>query len=346
MRVIVFVPGNFPPTTGAIVYDNRLAGALRDLGHDVATIPVGGQHPLPDEASRTAAATVWQQHRETDATIVIDGFCLYAFDALAQDLGARRVIALLHHPMSQEPHLPHADRAVFTAIEGRLLPQLRRILVPSADVAAQIATATSTQIDVLTPGLPDAPRSAGSGGPGCRLLAVGSLIPRKGHDVLLRALVGLPDLDWTLTICGDDSIDPHHAAALRALAETLGIAERVAFAGSCRGDVMEHLWHTADIFVSCSSYEGYGMAVAEAVRRGIPLALTQGAAASEVIPAAGSAIVERGDHVQLRKALRRLVFSETLRRSLSDAAWAAGQSLPSWQDRAERFLRLATTAPA
>jgi len=53
--------------------------------------------------------------------------------------------------------------------------------------------------------------------------------------------------------------------------------------------------------------------------------------------------VPPGDHVQLSKALRRLVFSEPLRRALSDAAWLAGRALPSWQDQANRFVDLSTS---
>jgi glycosyltransferase involved in cell wall biosynthesis len=339
MRVTFLVPGNFPPTTGAIVYDNRLAGALRDLGHDTTVIPIAGQHPLPDAAARASAAAVLAEHGG-DASIVIDGFCLYAFDGL--DAGLGRAIGLVHHPMSSEPNLPEAERAGFAASETRLIPTLRRVLVPSADVAARIAT-LHARVDVLAPGMPDVGRSAGSGGPSCHLIAVGSLIPRKGHDVVLRALAGLPDLDWRLTIIGDGGIDPDHATTLHALAGSLGIAARVTFAGSCRGDEMETFWRSADIFVSGSDYEGYGMAVAEAVRRGIPLAVTQGAAASDVIPATCSAIVAPRDHVQLNKALRRLVFSAPLRRALSDAAWDAGRALPTWQDQANRFVDLSTS---
>src|SRR6185437_4364104 len=45
-------------------------------------------------------------------------------------------------------------------------------------------------------------RCPGSDGPGCHILSIGALVPRKGHDVLMRALVRLFDLDWHLTIVG------------------------------------------------------------------------------------------------------------------------------------------------
>jgi glycosyltransferase involved in cell wall biosynthesis len=340
-----FVPGCFPPTTGAIVFDNRLAAELRALGHVVTFVPVSGQHPWPDGVARASATALWQAHRPAhpDDRAVIDGFCLYAFDGLEASLREARAITMFHHPMSQEPQLSTAERGAFAAIEQRLLSELARIVVPSEAGRAQLTavmTLAAEAITVVTPGSPDPGRSTGSGGRACHLLAVGSLIPRKGHDTVLRALAGLPDLDWRLTICGDESIDPAHAAALHEAAEAPALTGRVTFAGACGSAQMDSLWRSADLFVSGSRFEGYGMAVAEAVRRGLPLAVTNGAAAAEVIPPEASIIVEPGDHVQLSKGLRRLIFSAALRDELADAAWRAGRSFPSWADQGRCFAAL------
>jgi glycosyltransferase involved in cell wall biosynthesis len=345
MSVTLFVPGNFPATTGAIVFDTQLAEHLRGLGHSVTIVRVAGAHPMPDATARASAAALWQAHRRQTppGAAVIDGFCLYAFDGLEESLQATGAIGMVHHPMSLEPQLPQAERDAFAAIERRILPRLARIVVPSESTRSRLAAALmlpATSVDLLTPGILDAARSSGSGGRRCHLLSVGSLIPRKGHDTVLRALTGLVDLDWILTICGDEAIDPDHAAALRALAQDAGLGSRVVFAGACAPDRLEQLWQAADIFVSGSCFEGYGMAVAEAVRRGLPLAVSDGAAATEVIPLEGSVIVQSGDHVQLSKALRRLIFSVPLRLALADASWEAGRAFPSWADQARNFADL------
>jgi glycosyltransferase involved in cell wall biosynthesis len=349
MTVTFFVPGSLPPTTGAIVFDTMLAEQLRRLGHDVTLVPVAGAHPMPDAAARASAAELWRAHQPLSPadTVVIDGFCLYAFDGLEQHLGAAGAIGMVHHPMSLEPQLPQAERDAFMAIEQRILPRLARIVVPSEAIRTSVTAALAlppAMVAVVTPGIPDVARSAGSGGRRCHLLAIGSLIPRKGHETVLRALAGLADLDWTLTICGDSDIDPGHAAELGALVGTVGLADRVVFAGACSRARLEALWQAADIFVSGSCFEGYGMAVAEAVRRGLPLAITNGAAATEVIPMDGSVIVEPGDHVQLSKALRRLIFSAPLRQDLAEASWQAGRAFPTWADQAKRFAGLFRTA--
>ncbi|GAB0116856.1 glycosyltransferase family 4 protein [Acidisoma sp. 7E03] len=336
MPVTFFVPGNFPSTTGAIVFDTRLAAALEARGMPTRLQPVDGHHPAPDAAARQAAAALASSLPV--GRVVIDGFCLYAFAEEAARL--TEVIGLIHHPMSEEPQLADGERERFRALEQVLLPRLAHLLVPSTAVAAQLRALglPEERITVMTPGIPETPRSAGSGGPSCHLLSVASLIPRKGHDTVLRALQSLPDLDWRLTLCGDATIDPAYAESLRRQAEEPGLAGRVTFLGGRTPAELEALWQSADIFVSASQFEGYGMAVAEAVRHGLPLALARGAAAPEVIPDAGTALVEAGDHVQLGKALRRMIFDADLRRQMAEVVWQAGRALPRWEDQAALFL--------
>ena len=92
--------------------------------------------------------------------------------------------------------------------------------------------------------------------------------------MLLRALARLFDLDWSLTIVGSAERDHPHARGLLALAEELGIARRVRFAGEIDDAALEHLWHGTDLFALATQWEGYGMAVAEALKRGLPVAVS------------------------------------------------------------------------
>ena len=102
-------------------------------------------------------------------------------------------------------------------------------------------------------------------------------------------------------------------------------------------DTLEALYHRADLFALATKWEGYGMAAAEAMARGLPLAITAGGAIAEVV-VAGSAIVSPvGDVVSLSKGMRRAIFDTGLRAEMAEAAWTGGQALPRWPDRAEAF---------
>ncbi|WP_198372155.1 glycosyltransferase family 4 protein [Roseomonas rosulenta] len=339
MSIHLLVPAPFDAISGGYIYDRRMVEGLRALGESVEVVELPGRHPAPDEAAEAGARAAIHA-LPANARIVIDGLGLPAFLPLAQELAARRAVALIHHPTALEHGADESTRTVLKAKERALFSACARLVCTSSLTARRLPEefgADPQRIGVVEPGTDEAPRAAGSGGPGCAILSVGTLVPRKGHDVLLRALARLTDLEWSLTIAGDDRRAPAHAHGLRALAEELGVAARVTFAGEVEGAALEALYHRADLFALATRWEGYGMAAAEAMARGLPLAITAGGAIAEVV-APGSAIVSPVDDViSLSKGMRRPIFDAELRAEMAEAAWQGGQRLPRWADRAEAF---------
>lgn len=340
MLIHFLVPRPFDTISGGYGYDRRLVGGMRALGHQVQVVELGGQHPLPD-ALAIAEAGAALDGVPAEARIVIDGLALPAFAPFVDALAARRAIGLIHHPTALEHGNPGSVHDALRLAEQTIFPRLARLIATSPLTAQRLAPefdADPARIGVVEPGTDPAQRSAGSGGSGCAILSIGTLVPRKGHDVLLRALGTLPDLEWTLTIVGAPR-DPVHADGLRALAEQLGIGRRVTFAGETVDAALEALWAGADLFALATYWEGYGMAAAEALARGVPLAITAGGAIADVVPVAAGVISPPGDVVSLGKAMRRPIFDTDLRAEMAEAAWQAGRLLPRWEDRAGSFLR-------
>jgi len=341
MHVTLIVPAPFDTVSGGYGYDRRIVAGLRDLGHQVAVAELAGRYPLTDEIARDAACASLDR-LAPGTKPVIDGLALPAFAGLDDALASAGAIGLIHHPTSLELGLEPADAARLRDIEQRLFRRLNRLIVTSDLTAETLAAdfgADRGRIAVVCPGTDDAPRAVGSGGPSCEILSIGTLIPRKGHDLLLRALARLFDLDWRLTLVGSETADPAHAAELRALAEELGVAQRVRFMGAVVGDALEALWHSADIFALATHYEGYGMVIAEALKRGLPIVVTNGGAAGALLTPEAGLVCPAGDRDQVSKSLRRLIFGTDLRREIADNAWLLGQTLPSWTDQAASFAR-------
>jgi glycosyltransferase involved in cell wall biosynthesis len=308
-----------------------MAEGLRGLGHNVQVVELSGRLPDPDQVATDAALSVLGA-LPAGANILIDGLALPAFAGLALN----RATGLIQHPAAMETGLSPETAQRLRAIETTLFRDVARLVVtsePTADYLVRDFGAPRDHIEVIAPGIDDLPRNTGSAGLSCQILSVGALIPRKGHDVLLRALSRLFDIDWHLTIAGSADHDPVHADGLRALAEDLHIAQRVSFVD----DVTDALWAGADLFALTSYIEGYGVAIAEALRRGLPVAVTNvGAVPTLVGPEAG-VVCAPGDIEQLSKAMRRLIFDRALLRDMAQVARQSGQSLPSWNEQAQRL---------
>jgi glycosyltransferase involved in cell wall biosynthesis len=348
MLVSLIAPAPFDTLSGGYVYDRRMVAGLREAGHTVEVVALAGSYPLTDAAADTAARSAWNR-LPAHTRPVIDGLALPAFLRLADEIAPRGAVGLIHHPTALETGQSEQDRMALRDAEQRLMPLLARVIVTSVPTANRLAAdfgVARERIAVVVPGTEEAPRSAGSGGPTCRILSVGTLIPRKGHDVLLRALARLFDLDWQLTVAGSPERDPVHARTLSALAESLGITSRVRFTGELADEALETLWRETDLFALATHWEGYGMAVAEALKRGLPVAVTSGGAAASLVPVDAGVVCSPGDYNALSLAMRRLVFCPTLRREMADAAWRAGRALPSWGQQAGAFATALAEAPA
>jgi len=331
MHVCLIVPGPLTTASGGHTYDRRMAEGLRVLRHEVQVVELDGRLPDADQAAIYAARTVWAA-LPADSVKLIDGLALPAFAGLP----LHRVIALIHHPASLETGVPADVAERLHVTEAGMFQEVRRLVTTSDQTAERLTRdfgVARDHISVVIPGIDILPRSHGSAGPGCQILSVGARIARKGHDVLLHALGRLCDLDWDLTIAGSAGRDPVHAHGLRALAEELGLAQRIHFTD----DVTDALWAQSDLFALTSYFEGYGVAIAEALRRGLPVAVSNvGAVPTLVGPEAG-VVCAPGDIEQLSKAMRRLIFDRALRHDMAEIAWQSGQSLPSWNEQAAQL---------
>ncbi len=107
------------------------------------------------------------------------------------------------------------------------------------------------------------------------LLSAGRAHTNKGFDILLRALLEVPEA-W-LWLAGDGP----ERNALETLAAELGVADRVRFLG-WRNDV-DALMRSADLFVCPSRHEGLGSIVVEAWYHGCPIVATRSQGPQELI---------------------------------------------------------------
>jgi glycosyltransferase involved in cell wall biosynthesis len=152
-------------------------------------------------------------------------------------------------------------------------------------------------------------------------VSVGSLIPRKGHDVTLRALarVRAEGRDVHLVVCGtDDDAQRRNEAGLRRLAAELGLADVAHFVGY-RPDVGAILRDAADIFVASARDEALPLNVLEAQWLGLPVVASDVAGHRESVGAAAARFVPPDDDAALARALADLAAAPAERAALGAA---------------------------
>ena len=149
------------------------------------------------------------------------------------------------------------------------------------------------------------------------VLSVGRMVSTKNYDHLIEIFAALDADDWRLIIVGDDSQRQKHRSYLGDLAERLGVADRVEFAGE-RVDV-QSFYDQARIFATTSSSEGFPNVVAEALASGLPtIAYDCVAGPSDLIESGENGyLVEKFDKRAFREHLGELIVDEDKRMQMS-----------------------------
>ncbi|MFO1148976.1 MAG: glycosyltransferase family 4 protein [Alsobacter sp.] len=333
--VVFAIPGDLATPTGGYGYDRELMAHLPEHGLSVEHLQLPGSFPMASVPDLGETGYKLSQ-TSPNSVILVDGLAYGAMtDIVLKDMD-RTFVALVHHPLAHETGLSDRMRRALAASEKSALKRAAHVVVTSPATARTLVgefDVPSEKLTVALPGTDPAPRSAGSPD-GTTLLCVGTVSPRKAYDVLARALGGLKDLTWTCRIAGETDRVAGEFDRVRAVIDEEGLAGRIAFIGVLDRPALDRAYACADIFLMPSLYEGYGMALAEAMARGLPIVCTTGGAAAETVPDGAGLKVPPGDAPALRHAIRVLLEDPARRRALSDGSWAAGRSLPTWSHTA------------
>jgi glycosyltransferase involved in cell wall biosynthesis len=267
------------------------------------------------------------------ALVIVDGLAFGALpDEVSREHRRLRLVALVHHPLSLETGISAIDADRLRVSEQRALSSARAVIVTSRRTVAAVEQLGGPRdfISVIEPGTRPAPAAAGTTAGPVELLCIASIVPRKGHDTLLTALEQLGGVDWRLSCVGSAERDPRWGDAMRSRASQGVLAGRVRFAGELEGDALEAAYHRADLFVLATRYEGYGMVVAEALARGLPVVSTPTGAIADLLTPGVGALVPADDPAALSAVLRHLVASRSAMGVLKAGALSARAALRSW----------------
>ncbi|WP_420335497.1 glycosyltransferase family 4 protein [Roseibium sp.] len=341
MNTLYFAyPGELDTPTGGYGYDREIISGLQDLGWRVELVPLGDGFPFPADETRARAQDVLE-HLPDGAQLVVDGLAFGVLpEAAAAISGRLDLCALVHHPLCRETGVSEAQASSLLESERKALAQARHIIVTSHATAAQVEDlfgAENDRITVVLPGTAKQEFAARQPSGKLRLLSVGTVVRRKGYDLLFSALGDLKENDWHLDIVGGLDADPLCHAELLEQLSVLGLTDRVTFKGAIAPEDLSGFYRGADVFVLASRYEGYGMAYTEALAHGLPVIGSGGGAVADTLPKGAAIYCGTEDTEKLRSALKLLITDERKRLDMAAAARAAAAGLPDWKDAAAKF---------
>jgi glycosyltransferase involved in cell wall biosynthesis len=341
-RALEFViPGDLRAATGGYGYDRRIITGLRALGWKVAIHTLDASFPAPTDGALRQAHTLFA-HFADQALVLVDGLALGAMPQVVEPHAARlRLLALVHHPLAEESGLEPGLALELAQSEQRALRAARHIIVTSHATKQALGAygIEPGRVSVVEPGTDGSPAVQGSRGDLLEMLCVATLIPRKGHDLLFEALATLPPR-WHLTCVGSLTRSPQTVARLRAQLQRLGLEQRVALVGEVRQPALTQFYASANLFVLPTRYEGYGMAVAEALAHALPVVSTRAGAIPALVGPDAGLLVDADNVLQLRAALERVLHEPGLLPRLTTGAQAVRSTLPRWQDCCARMSRV------
>jgi glycosyltransferase involved in cell wall biosynthesis len=322
--------------SGGNVYDRRIVRGLTATGWTVHLHEVPGSWPSPDAQSLAALAAAIGDIPER-ALVLIDGLVASpAPDVLTPAVGRVRLVVLVHMPVG---HGAVDDGA--RQREGAVLRAAASVVTTSAwarRALLELHSLPDDYVRVAEPGVDPAELARGTETAGA-LLSVAAVIPGKGHDLLIEALAPLAGLRWRCQCVGSLERDPAFVERLHRRVLDGGMDGRVRFTGPQAEAELACSYAAADVLVLPSRAETYGMVVAEALARGLPVVAAEVGGVPEALGHGADGtrpglLVPAEDPAALREALRSWLEDARLRRRLRVAARERRASLADWSTTA------------
>jgi glycosyltransferase involved in cell wall biosynthesis len=190
--------------------------------------------------------------------------------------------------------------------------------------------------------------AAGRAGGGTDLLFVGRVVPSKAQHELVKVLWAyrrLYDPAARLHLVGGTS-SYAYAKALRDYVEDLGLGRAVRLTGEVSDAVLAAHYRAADVYLSLSAHEGFGVPLVEAMAAGVPVVARPAGAVAETT-AGAALLLHASDPSYVAAAVHRVCTDQPLRRALVTAGRRRAAELagPAVADELVRAVSAVVGAP-
>lgn len=365
----LLVTNDFPPKLGGIQsYLHELWRRLPPEETHVLTTPHAG-------SERFDADQDFHIERLRDPVLLPRPGMAGRVDAMARDVGADVIfldptlpLGLIGRRLKSAPHLVVVHGAEVTVpgrlplshtLAGHVLRGAEGIVAAGNYPASEAAHAAGQPVPgvVVPPGVDptrfqplqssdertEVRRRFGLDPDRPLVLGVSRLVPRKGFDVLLRAVATIPDVQVAIGGTGRDR------KRLESVAREVGLGDRAVFLGRVPDEDLAGVYACADVFsMLCRERwrgleaEGFGIVFLEAAACGVPVVAGRSGGSHEaVLDGETGFVVEPEDVEQVREVLERLLCDDGMREAMGHRARECSETEWSYDQRASLLAPIA-----
>jgi len=363
MRIGFIIYGSLETLTGGYLYDRVVVQGLTGLGHEVEVISL----PAGSYLRRLCCGFspgFWRRLLAGGFDILIqDELChpsLFLVNKrFRRHAGRPLLVALVHHVLCDEPRPPWQnmflgliERSFLATVDGFIhnslttrqtvasLLEHKRPQVIAYPAGDRFGSPLSAEV---------ISRRTHRPGP-LELLFLGNVIPRKGLLPLLSALARVDRDAWRLSIVGGLDFDRAYTARAERLIHHLDLADSVRILGPLQDDDLVTVLKTSHLFCMPYAYEGFGIAILEAMAFGLPaIGCSNGAAHETISQGENGFLLAPDDIAGLAPLLLQLHRDREQLQYMALEACETYCSRPKWQDSItaiDTFLQKMKELPA
>ena len=259
-----------------------------------------------------------------------------------------KIIGVVHHLYSLHHYTKWYDKTVFWLLEKLVINLSDALIVNSQSTKNDVLKFDVNQkVFIVYPGTDIKPLPQKSTVMPRQheidLIYVGTISRRKGLLYLLEAIYLLKDFSIKLNIVGDTNYENDYYTELCLYIDQHSLAKKVEFHGRLSTVELDKIFRRVDIFVLPSLWEGYGIAIIDAMKYGIPIVASNIGAIPEIVTdGVNGFLIPPANPNAIAQALRCLISDEKLRKMMIRENLKKAMRFPNWQQVAENFYKTLT----
>ncbi len=321
MNVNFLVPANHAAISGGNIYNDRLISAMERMGNNVNLI----------------VADDWQQCKIKlqaieNQLILADSLVLCKWASELQAGSYPGIVPFIHMP----PEMMESCEDTFAEKDktDEYWSEFMHMIVTSAYTKSfyMYKGLKENFITILEPSLSLVFQKEKYRNKPFTLINVGNVIPGKNQLTLIKILSKLVEYDWQLTIAGDLEADREYSRKVQEALQKNNLQSRIVLAGAMDKQALTGIYSEADLLVSTSVFETFGMNIYDALCGGLPAVALAGGGIQHAMQYGPACVCNSED--ELERTLKKLFTDENEYQNLVSKGQQNPPEPVSWEQKA------------